>query len=299
MMIGMRGAVVVTVGAVFVSGVAVAQVSLDKTKLPLGDGKYLTQPKKGYVFSCITDFHGGGAFRDGPWIDSAAKTWDLTKKISVQGSVHWSSRFTATPKGTTLRLSGNGLPPHTTGVYPVAASDPAYQYDRNPNSIKSYVLAASLPRYPKVKSKPTCVGGTVGVMKTGIPIYSAFDALGRDAGAHEIQDACEGHPQITGQYHYHSLSPCISDKGSKSSHSSLVGWALDGFAIYGTRGQNGEEMTTAKLDVCHGHTHVITWNGKRVRMYHYHATLDFPYVIGCYRGTPIKHATGLSIGGSG
>jgi len=40
------------------------------------------------------------------------------------------------------------LPPHTTGVFPIAASDPAYQYDRNPNSIKSYTLRASLARNP-------------------------------------------------------------------------------------------------------------------------------------------------------
>lgn len=299
-MVGSKGkrALVCLAAAVLISGAAVAataQPTVDKTKLPLGDGKYLTQAKKGYVYSCITQFNGGGAFRDGPWIDQKAKTWDLTKKIAVRGSVGWTSRFTTTLRATTLHLAGNGLPPHKTGVYPVSSSDPAYEYDRNPNSIRGYTLAASLPRNPKVNRRPSCVGGTIGVMKNGIPIYSAFDALGRDAGAHEIQDRCGGHPQISSQYHYHSLSPCIRDSGAKTSHSALVGWALDGFGIYGTRGQNGEEMTSATLDACHGHAHVITWNGKRVRMYHYHASLDFPYVIGCYRGTPIAHATGLGI----
>ena len=38
------------------------------------------------------------------------------------------------------------------------------------------------------------------------------------------------------------------------------------------------------LDECHGHTHEILWDGKRVVMYHYHATWDFPYTIGCLRG---------------
>lgn len=27
------------------------------------------------------------------------------------------------------------------------------------------------------------------------------------------------------------------------------------------------------------------WDGKPAEMYHYHATLDFPYTIGCMRGT--------------
>ena len=36
-----------------------------------------------------------------------------------------------------------------------------------------------------------------------------------------------------------------------------------------------------------------------VRMYHYDATLDFPYLVGCFKGTPITSATGLGIGGQG
>jgi hypothetical protein len=104
---------------------------------------------------------------------------------------------------------------------------------------------------------------------------------------------------VTGQYHYHSLSSCLSDVSSSRKHSKLLGWALDGFGIFGLQGVGGEQLSTAKLDVCHGHTHVISWNGHRVRMFHYHATLDFPYVVGCYRGKPISSAEGLGIGGGG
>lgn len=45
-------------------------------------------------------------------------------------------------------------------------------------------------------------------------------------------------------------------------------------------------MTNADLDECHGHTHTIDWDGARVAMYHYHATWEFPYVVGCFKGTP-------------
>jgi hypothetical protein len=293
-----------TVPLVFLLGalgaaVAFAGTFVDKTRLPLGDGKYSTRAKKGYVYSCITNFAGGGAFREGPWIDRSTNSWDSTKKIAVQGSVRWVPRFSAKLASSNLRLRGNGVPPHVTGVYPVRSSDPAYQYDRNPNSIRSYTLEVQLPPDPKVAAGPICVGGTIGVMRSGIPLYSAFDALGRDAAAHEIQDRCSGHPQRSGQYHYHSLPACISDGGSKRSHSALLGWALDGFGIYGLRGEQGVEMTTNTLDVCHGHTHQITWNGRSLPMYHYHATRDFPYVISCYRATPITTATGLMIGPPG
>ena len=271
--------------------------AVDVHRLPLGDNRYLTRPKKGYVFSCITQFGGGGAFQTGPWIDVAAGTWDLTRKIAVQGSVSWDGRFSTRLGRTKRRLSGNGLPPHRTGVFPVQATDPAYQIDRNPNSIRGYTLRASLPRNPKVRRSRTCVGGTIGVMKSGVPLYSAFDAGGRDAVAHEVQDSCDAHPQMSGQYHYHSLSRCLSDTRSTRSHSKLMGWALDGFGIYGLRGNRGAVMTTAKLDSCHGHSHRL--GRSRRRTYHYHATLDFPYVVSCYRGKPITSATGLGIGGGG
>jgi hypothetical protein len=275
-----------------------AAASLNLHKLVLGDKRYVTNgPKKGWVYSCQSQFNGGGAFADGPWIDGS--TWDATQKISVQGSVRHRASFTGRLSGSSLILAGNGLPPHATGTFPIASSDPAYAYDRNPNSIQGYTLRASLPRNPTRRSRASCVGGTIGVMATGIPLFSAFDAGGRDAVAHEIQDRCAGHPQISGQYHYHSLSPCIADTGSKTSHSKLLGWALDGFGIYGYRAEHGEVMTTAKLDACHGHTHVITWHGQRVRMYHYHATRDFPYVVSCYRGKAITSATGLGVGGGG
>ena len=273
--------------------------AVDERRLPLGDRRYSSRPRKGYVFSCITSFNGGGAFRAGPWIDASSGTWDRTRKIDVQGAVRFGSRFSTRLGRKRRTLAGNGLPPHPAGVFPVAASDPAYGYDRNPNSIRAYTLRSSLPRDPKARRTRTCVGGTIGVMRSGVPLYSAFDAGGRDAVAREVQDACAGHPQMSGQYHYHSLSGCLRDNRSRRSHSRLLGWALDGFGIYGLRGTGGRQMTTATLDACHGHTHRISWNGRRKRLYHYHATLDFPYVVSCYRGRPITEATGLAIGGGG
>jgi hypothetical protein len=106
----------------------------------------------------------------------------------------------------------------------VQASDPAYQYDRNPNAIKAVAIQASLPT-PAVASQPSCVGGMIGYSVLGVPIFSAFDAEGRDAPAHGVQDGCDGHPQKDGQYHFHSLSRCYSSPS----------WAdpgLFGYALY-------------------------------------------------------------------
>ncbi len=270
-------------------------------KLPLGDDMYKTDgPKDGYVYSCITNFTGSGAFEQGPWIDAKAGTWNLNKKIYVQGHVHWDSQFDEHVSGSDRNLEGNGLPPQTSGKFPVESSDPAYQYDRNPNSISAYTLKASLPANPKRAKKPSCVGGTIGVMDNGVALFSAFDAGGRDAVATEIQDHCDAHPERTGQYHYHGLSSCLYDyKDSNAPRSELLGWALDGYGIYVERDSEGTMLSSADLDSCHGRTSKVKWNGKKQRIYHYDMTLDFPYVVACYRGTPITEAEGLSIGGQG
>ncbi|HST24773.1 MAG TPA: YHYH protein [Gaiellaceae bacterium] len=117
-------------------------------------------------------------------------------------------------------------------------------------------------------------------MLTGSLLYDALDAEGRDAPAHEVQDRCNGHPDPSGTYHYHALSPCA--KVGKTT--TLVGYAMDGFGIYA----GGNAVSSAQLDLCHGTTSVVPWRGRRVRMYHYVMTQDFPYSLNCFRGTPVR-----------
>jgi hypothetical protein len=259
----------------------------DLTALPLDDGNVSTSPRIGYVYSCTTTFGGGGSSVDGPWIDTAAGTFNLTAKIAVQGSVSWSSVYNASIAGSTRAVTGNGLPSHTTGIFPISSSDPAYAYDHNPNHIAAQSVADSLPANPVVAASPSCLNlGPIGVMVSGAQLFNALDGEGRDAQAHEVLDSCDGHPDQSDTYHYHGMSACISDPGT--GHSNLIGYALDGFGIFGPRDQDGTVLSSAKLDACHGHTHAITWNGATVTMYHYHMTYDYPYSLGCYTGTPIS-----------
>jgi len=118
-------------------------------------------------------------------------------------------------------------------------------------------------------------------MTTGVALFDAFDAGGRDAGAWEVQDGCAGHPQISSEYHYHTLSSCIQD----TSVITVIGWALDGFPITGPKVGTNNLLTTADLDQCHGITSTITVDGRAVTMYHYVMTQDFPYSVSCFRGT--------------
>lgn len=268
---------------------------LDLTKLKLSNDNVRTSgPKRGYLYLCNRPNGQGGASAEGPWINGS--TWDYTEKLLVDGAVDWTeATYRASVSGSTRTLRGNGLPTnHTTGTYPISESDDVYQYDRNPNSIKAQSLEFEVPAKPRKASSAQCInGGAVGMLDSGVALFHAVDATGRDAPANEVQDSCDGHPQISGVYHYHALPRCLKT-GSKKAHSKRIGWAFDGFPIYGPRGDGGEYMRNSKLDACHGHSHTIKIDGKRQTLYHYHATMEFPYTVGCFRG---KQAARDSEGG--
>jgi hypothetical protein len=264
-----------------------ASRSLDLTRLRLGDGRLTTSgPRRGYVYSCRSG-GGGPQAPSGPWISGS--TWDFTRKPTVDGSVAWpNARYRVRRSGSQRTIRGNGLPSHTTGVFPIAQSDDAYQYDRNPNRIAAQTVDVTLPSRPRKAAAAACVpGGPIGVLKSGAVLFNALDAAGADAPAHELQDRCGGHPQQQGQYHYHSLPRCFST-GSSRAHSRRIGWAFDGFPIFGPRGRGGRYLRNGDLDACHGHTHTIRIDGRRRRLYHYHATMEYPYTLACFRGRRVQ-----------
>jgi hypothetical protein len=283
------------------------QLTLDKAKgygdkyadglLPVGDGKYKSdQAQKGYVYTCSTyasnfSTDKGGAGSRGPWFTNNNTQYDLNKKAHIAGSVAWQSSFANSVTGSTRTITTNDLPEHHTGVFPVAASDPAHQYDANPNSIKSQTLSYSLAASPAY-GDPQCMGGQAGVMLTGVALFNGFDAGGRDAGAWEVRDSCSGHPEKQGEYHYHTLSSCITDTGVQT----VIGFALDGFPITGPKVGTNNILTTDDLDVCHGITSQINLDGKPVTMYHYVMTQDFPYSVSCFRATA-SNPPGMPSGG--
>jgi YHYH protein len=267
--------------------------SLNLNALPLGSGKVSTSPQSGYEWVCQAPA-GGQPVTTPPWVNASTHTWSLTRKRAVAGDVRWKKKFTKSHQGSFEVLVGNGLPARS-GTFPVARSDPAHAWNPDPTSVKAHTVDVKLPYDPAKAASPHCISPVVGLADNGIPIDDGFDEDGNDAAALETQDICHGHPNQPNGYHYHSLSPCILSKKALT-HTTQVGWALDGFGIYVEYNSRGQMLSTSDLDACHGRTSVVDWDGKMVRMYHYDATLDFPYLVGCYKGTPITSATGLQIG---
>ena len=166
-------------------------------------------------------------------------------------------------------VRSNGIPDHTTGQFP---------NPRNPNSIREQNYTFKIPRSPRIADTITPLPmGPIGVAINGVPFYNPYNREGEDAARNEVFDKCCGHPDPMGRYHYHIYPKCINTSFSDASehHSPLIGYAFDGFAIYGPVGENGKPPTD--LDECNGHS-------DSTRGYHYHVTDKFPYILGGYRG---------------
>ena len=131
--------------------------------------------------------------------------------------------------------------------------------------------------------------GPIGMALNGVVFFNPFEIGGMNAvaGYSEVWlDSCCGHPQQTGIYHYHKYPTCVkspfADNGQQ--HSPVIGFAFDGFPIYGPY-EAAETMAKdlkgeRALDACNGHL-------DPQRGYHYHATPGrFPYIVGGYSGVP-------------
>jgi hypothetical protein len=184
-----------------------------------------------------------------------------------------------------------------TGVFPIASTDPAYKYDQNGNHIAKQSFDWRLALHPKAAKRPGCTpGGPIGVLDDGVALFNALDGEGRDAGAHEVLDVCAGHPDPSDTYHHHDVPACILNR-IKNGTTKLVGYALDGYGIYVVKSAGGTLPTNVDLDACHGTSSAVEWNGKRQRIYHYVATLEYPYTVACFHGTPISAGGSTGTGG--
>ncbi|HYO10047.1 MAG TPA: YHYH protein [Tepidisphaeraceae bacterium] len=168
-----------------------------------------------------------------------------------------------------LTVRCNGLPDHSTGTFPNRD---------NPHAIREQDYTFRIPRRPRIAETITRLPmGPIGVAINGVPFYNPYNREGQDAAMNEVFDKCCGHPDPRGRYHYHVYPKCIHSSFADPAgrHSPLIGYAFDGFAIYGPNGEDGKPP--ADLDECNGHADAD-------RGYHYHVTNRFPYLLGGYRG---------------
>ncbi|XP_001189765.2 uncharacterized protein LOC755406 [Strongylocentrotus purpuratus] len=172
-------------------------------------------------------------------------------------------------------IKSNDIPDHDTGVFPTRGE--------NPNEIEEQDFSYRIAKNPVVNEESTCLPlGPIAIATNGIVMYNPWDTDDENAvegeGA-EVFDECDGHPDGLGRYHYHKQPSSCLFTIIEGEPSPLVGVAFDGFAIYGPVNEYGVLLTSDDLDECHGR-----YNSGGV--YQYHTTADFPYILGCFRGTP-------------
>lgn len=247
------------------------------------------QPDFLSLWLCGLPSNGAGNTDASDWTN-ADGSWDYIRKPQVEGEVTWISEFNVSLDGNGNRvITGNALPDHPTGVFPITPGSDAYRYDGNPNIISEHEILYTFAEIPEIAQESSCVPfGPSGISLSGSAIYHGASTLGNDAAAHEMLDRFGGHTDGTERYHYHFPAQDLQDHihPHTSGHSAIMGYMLDGFGIYGPHGEDGEILSSADLDECHGHTHSVLWDGEMIELYHYHWTYDFPYNIGCFKGTP-------------
>jgi len=273
-------------------------------------GTTINQPARDTQYICITGLPPNVTLTkpDSPWVNGLDVVVD--KMPFVEGTVDWGNipKFKTWVDASGRHFKGNGIPNHATGIFPVQQGTAAYDYYSKapapPYSsaaeipVAQYDLDITVPANPEYSEKPYCINALVTgiVTQTGAPWHAniAFSDVWVDPIAGLPVDRCWGHP-YNKQYHYHGYSwKCLPNQGGKSAHSPLYGYAMDGFGVYGPRGDHGKLLANKDLDECHGHVGKILWDGAWKEMYHYHVNNEYPYGPGCYRGAPAKADSGAS-----
>lgn len=149
-------------------------------------------------------------------------------------------------------------------------------WNQNPNKIAQSNLTFRIPMNPKAASTHASTPmGPMGVSLNGIALFNQYAAGGSPlTGEINSFDQYNGHPQMQGQYHYHIEPLFLTAAKGKDA---LIGFLLDGFPVYGPV-ENGKTLTSADLDVYHGHTGVTA--DYPAGIYHYHFSADAPYLNG-------------------
>ena len=197
-----------------------------------------------------------------------------------------------------LVVRAKDLPNHPTGLFP--------GYLHNPNAIQEQASTWYIPLEPRRNEAAVAMTahdanhalpmGPIGIAVNGVEFFNPFDAGMEEAV--DIMDRCCGHPDPRNAYHYHKYPVCVhspfADDGT--AHSPLIGWAFDGFPIYGPYEQAGVMAKDAHDNPLNAFN--LHFDAKRG--WHYHVTPGrLPYLIGGYWGVVDARNLARGRGGPG
>lgn len=147
--------------------------------------------------------------------------------------------------------------------------------------------AAPVPLAPRLTGGWVTRDAALGVAVNGVPIYdytsqgeldptAPYDPAA-DVVATGQLDVCGGHAGRGDDYHYHAAPTCLAASMKNRGPGAILGWAHDGFPIYGDAAPDGTKLDPGALDVCNGMPDpVVGWR--------YHTSPTPPYILQCWRG---------------
>ena len=229
---------------------------------------------------------------------------EISTSNAVKGA-DWNPTVKLSFTSNSVTMEPNGIPDHARDAYyavPIAGvvvpDASTATIVKDPTVAQSYSF--SIPTNPEFTSKVTSTSmGSIGVMISGAVLYNPYegdgktvamannftitDSKGRTAS---FVDSCAGHPTPQqGAYHYHGLSSCTTakvDEAGEASH--IIGFALDGFPIYGDRDINGKKLTYKNLDQCNGIKSPTPEFPQGIYHYVLLSTNDVHSSISCFHG---------------
>lgn len=241
----------------------------------------------------------------------------------VQNNKRHNADVTITTNGSTCVISSNAIPNHdfnATGRFRTRISEQSQTYKvtvspspgRQPTPLSlTYDNAVFLNGVKLDLMAAGCFGvgnGKIGCNKMDTPYR--YDPLG--AASSFGADEHNAHTQPDGTYHYHGNPVALFEQANATKASPVIGFAADGFPIFGSYIQDGgvlrkadssyqlkSGMRTGGPGGKHDGTFIDDWkyvagsgdldecNGMtQDGVYGYVVTDTYPHVMGCFTGTP-------------
>jgi hypothetical protein len=186
------------------------------------------------------------------WIQSTGGKWngsytDVTK-------IYYDNNY--------VYITANSLPDYMIGI-----GNGSNIWNANPNYAKGQGYTFKITRNPSSATTKSYIQmGLIGFWKNGVGIYNAEDGYSyqsstgsvstsgdgswnRNAAMIEVVsfDSCYGHPDENEVYHVHLNPICMYNSTNSASHSPIIGWAWDGYPIYGPFGYSSANNSASSI----------------------------------------------------
>ncbi len=156
--------------------------------------------------------------------------------------------------------------------------------DQVPVPAPGYV--SPIPLVPAKATTVTTIDAALAVAVNGVPIYdytsqglnnpAVYDPAADTKLTGEL-DVCNGHSGRGDDYHYHAAPTCMMAAMANKGPAAIIGWAFDGYPIYGNTAPDGSMLPAGSLDDCNGMADATFG-------FRYHTSDNHPYIVQCLDG---------------